>query len=146
MTIERMLTEVFGLEWYKVHDEAEQLEHAVSTDFEQKLIEKLGANGVCPHGNVVGADSPAARRERGLHCASGSVELRWACRPFADDLFCPTGCPSPTGCLATRDVWGDVRRTLGKRPACARSSTGQSNGLRNHRLGVRVPPGVIGFV
>src|SRR5260370_1145287 len=24
----------------------------------------------------------------------------------------------------------------------ARSSTGQSNGLRNHRLGVRVPPGV----
>jgi DtxR family Mn-dependent transcriptional regulator len=64
--IERMLTEVFGLEWYKVHDEAEQLEHAVSTDFEQKLIEKLGANHVCPHGNVVGADSPAARRQRGL--------------------------------------------------------------------------------
>ena len=28
--IERMLTEVFGMEWYKVHDEAERLEHAVS--------------------------------------------------------------------------------------------------------------------
>ena len=41
--IERMLTEIFGLEWYKVHDEAEQLEHAVSADFERKLIEKLGA-------------------------------------------------------------------------------------------------------
>ena len=40
--IERMLTEIFGLEWYKVHDEAEQLEHAVSADFERKLIEKLG--------------------------------------------------------------------------------------------------------
>jgi DtxR family Mn-dependent transcriptional regulator len=64
--IERMLTEVFGLEWYKVHDEAEQLEHAVSTDFEQKLVEKLGHGGVCPHGNIVGLDSPAARRERGL--------------------------------------------------------------------------------
>jgi DtxR family Mn-dependent transcriptional regulator len=64
--IERMLTEVFGLEWYKVHDEAEQLEHAVSTDFEQKLVEKLGTGGVCPHGNVVGADSPAERRKRGL--------------------------------------------------------------------------------
>src|SRR5215475_8772895 len=38
--IERMLTEIFGLEWYKVHDEAEQLEHAVSTDFEQRLVEK----------------------------------------------------------------------------------------------------------
>jgi DtxR family Mn-dependent transcriptional regulator len=64
--IERMLTEVFGLEWYKVHDEAEQLEHAVSTDFEEKLVEKLGSGGVCPHGNIVGLDSPAARRERGL--------------------------------------------------------------------------------
>ena len=64
--IERMLTEIFGLEWYKVHDEAEQLEHAVSTDFEQKLVEKLGPGGVCPHGNVVGADSPAERRKRGL--------------------------------------------------------------------------------
>jgi DtxR family Mn-dependent transcriptional regulator len=64
--IERMLTEIFGLEWYKVHDEAEQLEHAVSTDFERKLVEKLGDGGPCPHGNIVGMDSPEARRSRGL--------------------------------------------------------------------------------
>jgi DtxR family Mn-dependent transcriptional regulator len=64
--IERMLTEIFGLEWYKVHDEAEQLEHAVSADFERKLIEKLGSAGECPHGNIVGMDSPRARRARGL--------------------------------------------------------------------------------
>ena len=64
--IERMLTEIFGLEWYKVHDEAEQLEHAVSTDFERKLVERLGTAGTCPHGNIVGMDSPADRRQRGL--------------------------------------------------------------------------------
>jgi DtxR family transcriptional regulator, Mn-dependent transcriptional regulator len=64
--IERMLTEIFGLEWYKVHDEAEQLEHAVSADFERKLIEKLGTAAVCPHGNTVGEDSPRERRRRGL--------------------------------------------------------------------------------
>jgi DtxR family Mn-dependent transcriptional regulator len=64
--IERMLTEIFGLEWYKVHDEAEQLEHAVSEDFEGKLIEKLGTAMECPHGNIVGMDSPRARRKRGL--------------------------------------------------------------------------------
>jgi DtxR family Mn-dependent transcriptional regulator len=64
--IERMLTEIFGLEWYKVHDEAEQLEHAVSADFERKLIDKLGTAIECPHGNVVGMDSPSHRRERGL--------------------------------------------------------------------------------
>jgi len=64
--IERMLTEIFGLEWYKVHDEAEQLEHAVSADFEQKLVEHLGTQGTCPHGNIVGMDTPADRRSRGL--------------------------------------------------------------------------------
>jgi len=63
--IERMLTEIFGLEWYKVHEEAEHLEHAVSADFEQKLMEKLGLDAACPHGNVVGLDSPRERRERG---------------------------------------------------------------------------------
>ncbi|HUI56244.1 MAG TPA: metal-dependent transcriptional regulator [Bryobacteraceae bacterium] len=64
--IERMLTEIFGLEWYKVHDEAEQLEHAVSADFERKLVERLGTSGPCPHGNMVGMDSPLERRRRGL--------------------------------------------------------------------------------
>lgn len=64
--IERMLTEIFGLEWYKVHDEAEQLEHAVSADFERKLVEKLGDRSACPHGNIVGMDSPRERRRRGL--------------------------------------------------------------------------------
>jgi len=63
--IERMLAEIFGLEWYKLHDEAEALEHAVSADFERKLAEKLGSGRVCPHGNLV-VDSPRERRRRGL--------------------------------------------------------------------------------
>ena len=64
--IERMLAEIFGMEWYKVHEEAEQLEHAVSADFEKKLIERLGSGGVCPHGSVLETDTPTFRRERGL--------------------------------------------------------------------------------
>src|SRR5579863_8537782 len=64
--IERMLTEIFGMEWYKVHEEAEQLEHAVSADFERKLLEKLGDGEACPHGNRVGLDTPSDRRRRGL--------------------------------------------------------------------------------
>jgi DtxR family Mn-dependent transcriptional regulator len=63
--IERMLTEIFGMEWYKVHDEAEQLEHAVSSDFERRLIEKLGQSAACPHGNQAGVDKPHDRRDRG---------------------------------------------------------------------------------
>ena len=64
--IERMLAEVFGMEWYKVHEEAEQLEHAVSAEFERRLQEKLGeAEAACPHGNRVAFDTPEDRRSRG---------------------------------------------------------------------------------
>jgi DtxR family Mn-dependent transcriptional regulator len=61
-----MLSEMFGMEWYKVHDEAERLEHAVSPDFEAKLLKKLGRGGACPHGNLSELESPASRRRRGL--------------------------------------------------------------------------------
>src|ERR1700674_3413361 len=64
--IERMLAELFGMEWWKVHDEAERLEHAVSPDFEEKLLAKLGKGGICPHGNMSEMESPASRRNRGL--------------------------------------------------------------------------------
>jgi len=63
--IERMLTEMLGMEWYKVHDEAERLEHAVTDDFEKKLIERLGSEGPCPHGNQINK-SAAERRRLGL--------------------------------------------------------------------------------
>jgi DtxR family transcriptional regulator, Mn-dependent transcriptional regulator len=63
--IERMLAEMLGMEWYKVHDEAERLEHAVSDDFEKKLIERLGPEGPCPHGNQINK-SAAQRRRQGL--------------------------------------------------------------------------------
>ena len=64
--IERMLSEMFGMEWRKVHDEAERLEHAVSPDFEAKLLAKLGSAGACPHGNLSEMESSASRRRRGL--------------------------------------------------------------------------------
>jgi DtxR family transcriptional regulator, Mn-dependent transcriptional regulator len=64
--IERMLNEMFGMEWWKVHDEAERLEHAVSPDFEGKLLARLGRGGACPHGNLSEVESPASRRYRGL--------------------------------------------------------------------------------
>jgi DtxR family Mn-dependent transcriptional regulator len=64
--IERMLSEMFGMDWYRVHDEAERLEHAVSPAFEAKLIQKLGEKGTCPHGNAVLPESPAQLKKRGL--------------------------------------------------------------------------------
>jgi DtxR family transcriptional regulator, Mn-dependent transcriptional regulator len=64
--IERMLHEVFGMAWYKVHDEAERLEHAVSADFEELLVRKLGRGGACPHGNSAIPEQSKTKRQRGL--------------------------------------------------------------------------------
>ena len=70
--IERMLHEIFSMEWYKVHDEAERLEHAVSSDFEAMLTRKLGRGGPCPHGNSPTPESPRIKRKRGLLLLSES--------------------------------------------------------------------------
>jgi DtxR family Mn-dependent transcriptional regulator len=72
--IERMLSEVFGMEWYEIHEEAERLEHAVSPAFEAKLREKLGEGGACPHGNAVLPENPEKRKKRGEVPLSEAVE------------------------------------------------------------------------
>ena len=64
--VERMLSEMFGMEWHQIHAEAERLEHAISPAFEAKLIEKLGEEGDCPHGNRVLPETPAQIKRRGL--------------------------------------------------------------------------------
>jgi len=64
--IERMLTEIFGMPWHEVHEEAERLEHAVSPAFEEKLVQKLGHKDVCPHGNSLRLRSETERRKHGL--------------------------------------------------------------------------------
>jgi DtxR family Mn-dependent transcriptional regulator len=64
--VERMLSEIFEMEWHQIHAEAERLEHAISPAFEKKLIEKLGRSGACPHGNGVLPESPAQSKRRGL--------------------------------------------------------------------------------
>src|SRR5579875_2750508 len=72
--VERMLSEIFGMEWHQIHAEAERLEHVISPAFEAKLIEKLGKEAECPHGNLVLPESPAQIRERGLLALSDAAE------------------------------------------------------------------------
>ena len=50
---ERLLLDVIGLEWEKVHKEADRWEHAISADVEEKLVELLGDPATCPHGNPI---------------------------------------------------------------------------------------------
>ncbi len=48
--IETFLSEILGLEWDKVHDEAERLEHVISEELEAKMAAKLGHPTRDPHG------------------------------------------------------------------------------------------------
>jgi DtxR family transcriptional regulator, Mn-dependent transcriptional regulator len=80
--IERMLSEIFGMAWYEVHDEAERLEHAVSPSFERRLVEKLGSKDVCPHGNGLALRSVEERRKKGL-CLLREAELGPAYQVFS---------------------------------------------------------------
>lgn len=50
---ERFLTEVLGMPWVKVHEEAEVWELAISDDVEKAMWEKLGDPKTCPHGNPI---------------------------------------------------------------------------------------------
>lgn len=50
---ERFLTEVLGLPWVRVHEEAEVWEHAISDQVEKAMWEKLGDPKTCPHGNPI---------------------------------------------------------------------------------------------
>jgi DtxR family Mn-dependent transcriptional regulator len=56
---ERLLVDVIGLEWHKVHREAGRWEHVISDDVEERLVELLGDPATCPHGNPIpGSHTP----------------------------------------------------------------------------------------
>lgn len=74
--IERMLAEIFRMEWYEVHEEAERLEHAVSAAFEKRLVATLGHRDRCPHGNSLKLRGPAERRKQGLILLSEAEERK----------------------------------------------------------------------
>jgi DtxR family transcriptional regulator, iron-dependent repressor len=51
--IERFLTDVVGIAWDDVHEEAERLEHAMSPAFEEWMIRSVGDAKTCPHGHPI---------------------------------------------------------------------------------------------
>ena len=51
--IERFLTDVVGVPWDDVHEEAENLEHAMSPRFEAYVKSAVGDAATCPHGHPI---------------------------------------------------------------------------------------------
>jgi DtxR family Mn-dependent transcriptional regulator len=68
--IERFLTDVLGIPWDEVHEEAERLEHAMSPVLEERMRVAIGDAKTCPHGHPINVGEriegvPLADVERG---------------------------------------------------------------------------------
>src|SRR5665648_85049 len=51
--IERFLTDVLGVPWDEVHEEAERIEHAMSPVLEERMRAAIGDATTCPHGHPI---------------------------------------------------------------------------------------------
>jgi len=58
--IERFLTDVLGVPWDEVHEEAERLEHAMSPVLEERMLAAIGDAKTCPHGHPITAGARLA--------------------------------------------------------------------------------------
>jgi DtxR family Mn-dependent transcriptional regulator len=51
--IERFLTDVLGIPWDEVHEEAERIEYAMSPVLEERMRAAIGDATTCPHGHPI---------------------------------------------------------------------------------------------
>jgi DtxR family Mn-dependent transcriptional regulator len=68
--IERFLTDVLGIPWDEVHEEAERLEHAMSPVLEERMLAAIGDASTCPHGHPI----EVGRRIGGVPLADVAVD------------------------------------------------------------------------
>jgi DtxR family Mn-dependent transcriptional regulator len=105
--IERFLTDVVGIPWDEVHEEAERLEHAMSPGLEERMLAAIGDATTCPHGHPI----TVGTRVEGVPLADVEPGARVEVLRFeneAEDLLHylrATGLePGLTGTLAARDA------------------------------------------
>src|SRR3989440_12772976 len=55
--IERFLTDILGIPWDEVHEEAERIEHAMSPVLEERMLAAIGDAKTCPHGHPIDVGS-----------------------------------------------------------------------------------------
>ena len=75
---ERLLVDVIGLEWHKVHNEAGRWEHVISDEVEERLVLLLGNPSTCPHGNPIPGGPPVVEVQYCLADAKPGDSVRLA--------------------------------------------------------------------
>ncbi|MGI8921816.1 MAG: metal-dependent transcriptional regulator [Solirubrobacteraceae bacterium] len=84
--IERFLTDIVGVPWDDVHEEAEHLEHAMSPRFEAYVRASVGNATTCPHGHPI----RVGQRVEGVplaDCAPGAAVRIVRLENEAEDLL-----------------------------------------------------------
>ena len=72
---ERLLIDVIGLDWEKVHDEACRWEHVISEDVERRLVELLHSPTESPYGNPIPGLEELGRSRRADLFREGNEQL-----------------------------------------------------------------------
>jgi DtxR family Mn-dependent transcriptional regulator len=84
--VERFLTDVLGIPWDEVHEEAERLEHAMSPVLEERMLAAIGDANTCPHGHPIRGNT----RIEGVplaDCATGAKVTVLRFENEAEDLL-----------------------------------------------------------
>ena len=104
--IERFLTDVVGVPWDEVHEEAEQFEHAMTPRFEAYVRSSVGDARTCPHGHPIRVGERAAGVPL-ADCAVGAKVMILRLENEAEDLLHylkDSGVePSREGVIAAKD-------------------------------------------
>src|SRR5438094_977374 len=90
---ERMLVDLLGYEWWKTHEEAERIEHAMSPEMEERLVRVLGDPQTCR--SCPGASPRERRRTRRSRTRAGRSAPTSSCS-------IPVASRSSTGRISTR--------------------------------------------
>lgn len=105
--IERFLTDVVGVPWDDVHEEAEHLEHAMTPRFEAFVRSSVGDALTCPHGHPI----RVGERVDGVplaDCATGATVTVLRLENEAEDLLHylkDSGiAPGLTGAVSAKDA------------------------------------------
>ena len=122
--IERFLTDVLGIPWHEVHEEAERLEHAMSPVLEERMRAAIGSAKTCPHGHPI----KAGTRVEGVPLADVDVGAKVQVLRFeneAEDLLIylrEAGLdPGQEGVVVTNDDEEVAFEAAGERHAVTKS-------------------------
>ena len=134
--IERMLSEIFGMPWYEIHEEAERLEHAVSPAVRKEAYGEAGQQGhlsswqqprLAESGGTAEARPALAQRSRCGLSHTGSPECTNGTASCWTSLKAKESVPGSHWPSRARNYDGTLSLAVGKRTTSAGRSRRREN-------------------